>query len=62
MKNLLMVVVLLSMTGIASLAQKSPTYIHSGKAIKGYDAVAYFADSKPVLGNDSLSLEWNNAT
>lgn len=62
MKNLLMMVVLVLITGYAALAQKSPTFIHSGKAIKGYDPVAYFTDSKPVVGNDSLSLEWNNAS
>ena len=62
MKNLLMMVVVVLMTGTAVLAQKSSTYIHSGKAIKGYDPVAYFTDSKPVMGYDSLSLAWSNAT
>lgn len=62
MKKLLVAVVLVSMTGAAALAQKSPTFIQSGKAIKGYDPVAYFTDSKPIPGADSLSLAWNNAT
>lgn len=62
MKKLLVSVVLVLLTGAAVLAQKSPTFIQSGKAIKGYDPVAYFTDGKPVLGADSLNLAWNNAT
>jgi len=43
-------------------AQKSPVYIANGKAIKGYDPVAFFNESKPVMGRDSLMLQWNSAT
>ena len=32
-----------------------------GVAIKGYDAVAYFTDSKPVEGNGDFTFEWNGA-
>jgi len=32
-----------------------------GVAIKGYDAVAYFTDSKPVEGNSDFTFEWNGA-
>ena len=42
-------------------AQKSAVYVAGGKAIKGYDPVAFFADSKPVMGRDSLTLAWNGA-
>jgi YHS domain-containing protein len=42
-------------------AQKSPVYIADGKAIKGYDPVAFFTESKPVMGQDSLMLQWNGA-
>jgi YHS domain-containing protein len=62
MKKFLIVVVLALITGFASLAQKSSTFIHSGKAIRGYDPVAYFTDGQPVMGADSLNLEWHNAT
>jgi YHS domain-containing protein len=33
-----------------------------GKAIKGYDPVAYFANGKPVKGDKQFSFEWNGAT
>jgi len=42
-------------------AQKSPVYIANGKAIDGYDPVAFFTMSKPVMGRDSLMLQWNGA-
>ena len=32
-----------------------------GVAIKGYDAVAYFTDSKAVIGNEDYSYTWNEA-
>jgi YHS domain-containing protein len=34
----------------------------SGVAIKGYDPVAYFTDSKPVKGAAQFSHQWNGAT
>jgi YHS domain-containing protein len=43
-------------------AQSSQVYIADGKAIKGYDPVAFFTESKPVMGQDSLTLQWNGAT
>lgn len=43
-------------------AQKSPVFISNGKAIRGYDPVAFFTESKPVKGKDSLTFEWNGAT
>jgi len=42
-------------------AQKSEVYSPSGKAIKGYDPVAFFTDAKPVMGVDSLSYSWHEA-
>ncbi len=49
------------LTGIIAFSQKPSTFIDSGKAIRGYDPVAYFTESKPVQGYDSLTLDWNNA-
>jgi len=43
-------------------AQKAEVYSPGGKAIKGYDPVAFFTQSKPVMGADSLSYSWNGAT
>jgi YHS domain-containing protein len=42
--------------------QKAEVYSPGGKAIKGYDAVAFFLNSAPVMGADSLSYSWNGAT
>lgn len=33
----------------------------SGVAIKGYDPVAYFTDSKPVKGSPQFTHHWNGA-
>jgi YHS domain-containing protein len=33
----------------------------NGFAIKGYDPVAYFTMSKPVMGKDDYMLEWKGA-
>src|SRR5262245_34746026 len=33
-----------------------------GVAIKGYDPVAYFTQSKPVKGSASFSYQWMNST
>lgn len=49
--------------GIAQAkAQKSEIFAPGGKAIKGYDPVAFFTESKPVKGADSLSYQWKQAT
>jgi len=34
----------------------------SGVAIKGYDPVAYFTQSKPVKGSSAFTHQWRNAT
>ncbi len=33
-----------------------------GRALHGYDPVAYFEKESPILGNDKTTLSWNNAT
>ncbi len=33
----------------------------NGVAIKGYDTVAYFTESRPVKGNPDISYEWRGA-
>ena len=42
-------------------AQKSEVFAPAGKAIKGYDPVAFFKESKPVKGADSLAYQWKDA-
>jgi YHS domain-containing protein len=44
-------------------ADKGPVNIDkNGVAVKGYDPVAYFTESRPVEGKKEFSLEWNGAT
>lgn len=35
--------------------------VKGGAAVKGYDAVAYFADGKPVKGSPEFSYKWKDA-
>jgi len=37
-------------------------YEPNGIAIRGYDTVAYFTESKPVEGSDSFTTQWSGAT
>jgi YHS domain-containing protein len=43
-------------------ADKAVNKSSANLAIKGYDVVAYFVDSKPVRGNAQFSHSWNSAT
>ena len=47
---------------VQSNAQVSPVFAPGGKAIRGYDPVAFFNKSKPMKGSDSITYNWNNAT
>lgn len=62
MKQLLLSLLLISGTCTAALAQKPQVFQTDGKAIKGYDAVAFFTDNKPVAGNPEFAYEWNGAS
>ena len=46
---------------LAARAEKPVNTTLLGVAIKGYDPVAYFTDSKPVKGDSDYSYEWNGA-
>ncbi|MEP6726856.1 MAG: YHS domain-containing (seleno)protein [Bacteroidota bacterium] len=59
MKRMIVVTSLALFCSIAMFAQKSPVFVADGAAIHGYDAVAYFTDSKPVKGDSLLSYSWN---
>ena len=41
-------------------AQQPEIFSTNGKAIRGYDPVAFFNQSAPVKGADSLSYTWKN--
>jgi len=42
-------------------AQQAEVFSKSGVAIRGYDAVAYFKEGKPVKGDEQFSFKWNDA-
>ena len=42
-------------------AQKSEIFTQSGKAISGYDPVAYFTQGTAVIGNSTFSHTWKGA-
>ena len=50
-----------ALTPVAALAKK-PTYTSWGKAIRGYDPVAYFKQGKPVKGSKQFTHDYNGAT
>jgi YHS domain-containing protein len=52
---------LLTLAGWSSFAQQSEIFAPDGKALKGYDAVAFFRDAGPVKGADSLAYSYKGA-
>jgi len=60
MKKIVLVLAICYLTGLSLSAQKSATFVQGDKAIRGYDPVAYFTESKPVKGNEKLIYNWNN--
>ena len=52
---------MLCLTAVA-FAQKAEIFSADGKAIKGYDPVAFFKAGKAIKGNDSLTYQWKEAT
>ena len=61
MKQLLIIAVVFISTSSIVQAQKSPVYAPNGIALEGYDAVAFFTQSKPVKGSASFSYNWEGA-
>jgi len=45
-----------------AFAGKPPVFATGDGAIRGYDPVAYFTESKPVRGSNELTTEWMGAT
>lgn len=62
MKKLLSVASAVLLISLSAVAQKSEVFVTNEVAIRGYDAVAYFTQSKPVMGSKDYSYAWNNAT
>lgn len=61
MKKIMILLVVAALVNVSTYAQKSVTFIQGGKAIRGYDPVAYFTEHRPVKGDDKLVYKWNNA-
>ena len=62
MKTILSVVTLLILIACSSGKSNSEIFIVDGKAIRGYDAVAFHNEQKAVQGNESFAHDWNGAT
>ena len=62
MKTILSVVTLLILIACSSGKSKSEIFIVDGKAIRGYDAVAFHKEQKAVQGNKAFSYDWSGAT
>lgn len=60
MKNSLFALVLVLLTVFGASAQKAEVFAPGGKAINGYDPVAFFKEAKPVMGADSLSYTYKD--
>jgi len=42
-------------------SQKSEIYTKDGKAIQGYDVVAFYLQQKPVMGDSLIKTSWKDA-
>lgn len=62
MKKLIGIVVFVFLGLSTTFSQKAEIFSTNGKAIRGYDVVAFFAESKPVQGNESFSYNWKDVT
>jgi len=50
------------MTVLGGYAQKGEIFTSEGKAIKGYDPVAFFTQSMPVKGDENFQYNWKKST
>jgi len=60
-KRPLLFLLLMALAG-AVFAGKPPVFTKKDLAIRGYDPVAYFTESKPVEGEKTFRTDWNGAT
>lgn len=51
----------MTFAALTTHAQQSEIFALDGKAIKGYDVVAFFKDMKPVAGVDSLVYNYKGS-
>ena len=58
------VIMLLALAGLGHTADERSAPVNQssdGVAIEGYDPVAYFTDSKPVMGSSEYTYQWHGA-
>jgi hypothetical protein len=58
MKKIIYTLISLFLLSATLQAQKPEIFSTNGKAIKGFDVVAFFNQNSPVKGADSLSFQW----
>ena len=61
-KSLAILAILLLMISCKESRASGEIFAPGNKAINGYDAVAFFKESKPVMGNKSFAYDWKGAT
>ncbi|HVZ25903.1 MAG TPA: YHS domain-containing (seleno)protein [Sediminibacterium sp.] len=61
MQKLMVMVTFLCILSAPAIAQQGEIFAPEGKAIRGYDVVAFFKQGKPVPGFDSLHYAWKQA-
>lgn len=62
MKKSLFLILFIVVNLVNASAQKAEIFTVNGKAMKGYDVVAFFNVSQPVKGDERFSLVWKEAT
>jgi hypothetical protein len=60
MKKHLFTLTLILSVILSASAQKTEVFAPNGKAINGYDPVAFFKDSKPVMGTDNYTCTYKD--
>lgn len=62
MKRIYIVLFLAFLAFFQVQAQKSEVFVVEGKALRGYDPVAFFTKKEAIRGTDSLTWTWKEAT
>src|SRR5690349_1655929 len=53
---------LIILISCASKENRAEIFQPEGQAIRGFDAVAFYTDGKPVKGNKAFTFKWKGAT
>ena len=60
MKKKAFILALIISACFSAISQKSEVFTVEGKAIRGFDPVAYFTQGKPAEGNPKFSYSWKD--